>query len=114
MLWIRSGFLSSHGNLQPRYFVGRSVRTVYPIDGRNPAGLFRQLRRCYICPMDTRRITPDGSFGRGAEKLDSRIRGMMKITGQIWLRDKLSVSDLESSSLAGYCRHIRSNLCTRP
>jgi len=39
---------------------------------------------------------------------------MGKITGQIWLRDKLSVSDLESSSLAGYCRHIRSNLCTRP
>jgi hypothetical protein len=36
-----------------------------------------------------------------------------KITGQICLREKPSVSDLESSSLAGFFALIRSNLCTR-
>jgi hypothetical protein len=46
--------------------------------------------------------------------LSGHFSGTSKITGQIWLRDKLSASDLESSSLAGYCALIRSNLCTRP
>src|SRR5262249_21649348 len=36
-----------------------------------------------------------------------------KITGPNLLHKNLSVSDLESSSLAGYFRFIRSNLCTR-
>ena len=36
-----------------------------------------------------------------------------KKTGQIYLREKPSVSDLESSSLAGLLALIRSNLCTR-
>jgi hypothetical protein len=36
-----------------------------------------------------------------------------KYTGQICLHEKFSVSDLESSSLAGIFAIIRSNLCTR-
>src|ERR1700683_1718514 len=36
-----------------------------------------------------------------------------KKTGQICLREKTSVSDLESSSLAGFFALIWSNLCTR-
>jgi hypothetical protein len=36
-----------------------------------------------------------------------------KKTGQICLREKPSVSDLESGSLAGFFALIRSNLCTR-
>src|SRR5580658_11052393 len=36
-----------------------------------------------------------------------------KKTGQICLREKPSVSDLESSSLAGFFALIWSNLCTR-
>jgi hypothetical protein len=36
-----------------------------------------------------------------------------KKTGQICLREKPSVSDLESSSLAGFFAFIWSNLCTR-
>jgi hypothetical protein len=38
---------------------------------------------------------------------------MGKKTGQICLREKPSVSDLESSSLAGFFALIWSNLCTR-
>ena len=41
------------------------------------------------------------------------IHGLGKKTGQICWRDKLSVSDLESSSLAGFFALIWSNLCTR-
>jgi len=36
-----------------------------------------------------------------------------KKTGQICLREKPSVSDLESSCLAGFFAFIGSNLCTR-
>ena len=39
--------------------------------------------------------------------------GKGKKTGQICWREKPSVSDLESSSLAGFFALIRSNLCTR-
>jgi len=37
-----------------------------------------------------------------------------KKTGQICLREKPSVSDVESSSLPGFFAFIGSNLCTRP
>ena len=43
----------------------------------------------------------------------SHFRGLGKKTVQICRREKLSVSDLESSSLAGFCALIWSNLCTR-
>jgi len=36
----------------------------------------------------------------------------MKITGQTYLRDEQSVRDIESSSLAGYCR-IYGPICAR-
>src|SRR6266852_6295184 len=42
-----------------------------------------------------------------------QFRGLGKKTGQICWREKLSVSDLESSSLAGFFALIWSNLCTR-
>ena len=45
---------------------------------------------------------------------DSAPDGLHKKTGQICWREKLSVSDLESSSLAGFFAFIGSNLCTRP
>jgi hypothetical protein len=47
-------------------------------------------------------INPDGQMSASGKK-----------TGQICLREKPSVSDLESGSLAGFFALIRSNLCTR-
>jgi hypothetical protein len=44
---------------------------------------------------------------------DGHLDVLYKITGPNLLPQNLSVSDLESSSLAGYFRFIRSNLCTR-
>jgi hypothetical protein len=40
--------------------------------------------------------------------------GLVKITGPNLLDQIFSVSDVESSSLAGYFRLNRSNLCTHP
>ena len=50
---------------------------------------------------------------RNPQWTDRHFSRMGKKTGQIRLREKPSVSDLESSSLAGFFALIRSNLCTR-
>jgi hypothetical protein len=56
-------------------------------------------------------------FPRGVQLSASALRRQVnekhKKTGQICLPEKPSVSDLESSSLAGSFAFIRSNLCTR-
>src|ERR1035437_2756612 len=62
-----------------------------------------------IGPSEPRGVRGDLSV----DGLNCDMSAMGKKTGQIRLREKPSVSDLESSSLAGFFALIRSNLCTR-
>ena len=60
------------------------------------------------------RLLPPGRAAFSGDFAGIHLDGKHKKTGQICLREKPSVSDLESSSLAGIFAIIRSNLCTRP
>src|SRR5256885_11170445 len=56
---------------------------------------------------------PEGDVIGLRDRMVADVAVLGKKTGQICLREKPSVSDLESSSLAGFFALIRSNLCTR-
>jgi len=64
-------------------------------------------------PQQLFEILNTTASGRIYPRCAQQMSATGKKTGQICWREKLSVSDLESSSLAGFLALIWSNLCTR-